>query len=95
MNVAIFEGPQHSVLRGWRHYQIRLGTGRVNSFVAEPWRVPPMVGQLKADFYRAGTWETEPGQVLPPGTFPLPRPDILEKLSGGTALQACAGQAAA
>ena len=81
MNVAIFEGPKHAILRGWRHYQIRLSTGRVNSFVSEPHRVPAMVKQLRAEFFEAGTWEDgEPADV--DQRFPLPRADILAKFSG-------------
>lgn len=92
MNVFIFEGPQlsGSVLKGWRHYQIRLASGSVRNFIAQPERAKGIVYALKAELFPAGTWEAA-GEVAS-GLFPLPRPEILEMLCGGTATRNLAGQ---
>lgn len=86
MTVAIFEGPASERLRGWRHYQIRMSNGQVRTCIAAPGRVNGMVRELRARFFAAGTWE-EVGQNgdIPPGSFPLPRREILELLSGSNA----------
>lgn len=116
MTTFIFEGPNHERLSGWRHYQIRFGDGRVMACAHHPGRVPALVKLMRAEFFAAGTWESdEPtwlcrlcskkwavpglhpdchGEASDMGrSFPLPRPELLEKLCGGTALQNRAGQA--
>lgn len=87
MNVAIFEGPEHERIRGWRHYQIRMQNGAVRNCAGEPRHMSRMVKELRARFFAAGTWE-EITACPSDGTahFPLPRREILELISGGGAL---------
>lgn len=89
MNVFIFEGPPISLphlgkraMAGWRHYQIRLASGSVRNFLGTPDRAKGMVFALRAEFFPAGTWEAPAGSLTPSGCFPLPRQEILERLSG-------------
>lgn len=84
MNVFIFEGPEVTHLKKslWRHYQIRLASGSVLNFIAPPERAKGIVFAFKAEFFQVGTWEA-PTESLPrPGCFPLPRREILDRLTG-------------
>lgn len=87
MNVAIFEGPEHERIRGWRHYQIRMQNGAVRNCAGAPRHMTRMVKELRARFFAAGTWEDEkPLPDCAPVNFPLPRREILELISGSSAV---------
>ncbi len=85
MTVYLFEGPETGpetryALKGWRHYQMRCG-GKTTSFVSRPGAVLVTVKALHAEFFPAGTWEA--GALVARGSsFPVPRSEILERLSG-------------
>lgn len=71
----VFEGPAHEKLAGWRHYQL------INDHLAclSVYTSRPVVAKMNAEamghkFFAAGTWET--GDPVPPGKFPLARPEI-------------------
>lgn len=85
MNVFIFEGPEVTQLKKslWRHYQIRLASGSVLNFIAPPARAKGIVFAFKAKFFPFGTWEEMPQEGFTNHNyFPLPRREILERLTG-------------
>ena len=79
VKVTVFEGPP-AQMAGWRHYMVVcFAEHESSSCISTLAGIERTVASLKADFYRAGTWEGSTGL---PGTFPAIRPDILASLAG-------------
>lgn len=83
MTCLILEGPEHEIMRGFRHVQIVMNVGgavRTSSCIAQPWTIADFARQLRGRLYRAGEWESNTGDMRRLNRFPAPRPEILDEL---------------
>jgi hypothetical protein len=78
--VFIVEGKNHSVLRGWRHYQI-ITDGKAGHCMSQPMNAQIAATKFHAKFYARGTWEDDTKPVAP-DTMPVPRAEIMVEIYG-------------
>lgn len=90
MNALVLEGSPHSVMKGWRHFQVIIrhnGGVKVTSALGQNGQGEKFARDLQGKFFAEGTWENHAGFFVSHETtkFSPPKVEVLDELFRGGA----------